>query len=55
MNNAAKSVARWLRERWFPILVGCAIGLVVGVSLGLVSCYVLTPDYPSSSMLKLCP
>ena len=36
MKERARAVARWLRNRWFPILVGFVIGLVIGVILGLV-------------------
>ncbi len=36
MRERARAVTRWLRNHWFPILVGFLIGLVVGVSLGIV-------------------
>ncbi len=36
MKERVRAGARWLRNRWLPILVGFVIGLVIGVILGLV-------------------
>ena len=42
MRDKAKAVAQGLRHRWFPALVGFAIGLVLGVVLSRVYDYLVT-------------